>query len=543
MRLFWGCAFAASFAIANTAAARQLATPPAHAGAASQMAPALSAEVGRVSFVSGKVLFRGLGEIAWSDAAVNDPVSAGAGLRTDPAARAEIRIGADTIDLARGTEISVAGLDDSTAEIAIAHGRIDLDVPLLGAGESIAVDFPRGRLHILQPGRYDVDAGSDDQPPRIAAYTGGARLVEDGSGTPLKAGDALVESGADMAHAVIEPATADDFARWCGARAIALSKLAAPYFVSTAMTGFAALDAAGHWRKDLEFGEVWVPDNLPAGWAPFRDGHWRWVPPWGWTWIDGLPWGFATSHYGRWVFAGRRWAWIPGRFRALPVYAPAVVAFLGTAGVGLSYAGGPGPAIAWFPLAPGEAYWPSYTADIDAIRALNLGDIADLGVIRVRSDGEPPFAIAAAHFANRLFASVVPRPVFVAGEAVAPSVLKLPPRRLQNAPAILGSPRIGPPPPPAMPVAVAAVTHGSTHPHPPAPRQKALAAKRAAWARTVRAAMLRVRIYRHSLLVRAAHLRLPGYAALRLRHTIVLRVAGPVRLRHPAEGRRKEFAR
>ncbi|HTV44460.1 MAG TPA: DUF6600 domain-containing protein [Stellaceae bacterium] len=538
MRPVLRCAVA-SFAIAHAAAAQQPATRLMAAGGSSRMTPVPSAQIGRVSLVLGKVSFRALGDTAWSAATINDPVATGAALRTDPAARAELRIGADTIDLARGTEISLARLDDSAAEIAVRSGRIDLDVPRPGAGDSIVVDFPRGRMRILEPGRYDVDVGADDRPPRIAAYTGSAQLVEAATDTPIKAGDALVLSGADTTHAVIEPSTADDFARWCGARAIALSRLASPYFVSTAMTGFAALDAAGRWRKDLEFGEVWVPNNVPAGWVPFRDGHWRWVAPWGWTWIDDQPWGFATSHYGRWAFAGGRWEWVPGRFTLQPVYAPAVVAFLGTPGVGLSYANGPGPAIAWFPLAPGEAYWPSYTEDVAAIRALNRGNIANLDIIRVRSDGEPPLTIAAAHFANRLFASVVPRPVFVAGEAVAPALLDLPPRRLQNAPAILGSPRIGPPPPPA---AVAAASHGGIHPH-PARHAAGLAAKRAAWARTVRAAMIRVRNYRRSLLIRAAHLRVPGYAALRLRDTIVLRVAGPVRLRHPTERRRKKLER
>ena len=215
------------------------------------------------------------------------------------------------------------------------------------------------------------------------------------------------------------------------------------------MTGFAALDAAGSWKTDRKYGEVWVPNALPANWAPYRYGHWRWVAPWGWSWIDDQPWGFAPSHYGRWAFLDQHWIWVPGAYTARPVYAPAVVAFLGTPGVGLSYAEGSGPAVAWFPLAPGEVYWPGYNGDLDYIRGLNAGDIADLGIIRLRADGEPPAEIVNAHFANRQFASVVPRPVFVAGQAVSLALLQLPPERLENAPAIMGSPQIGPPAPPA----------------------------------------------------------------------------------------------
>lgn len=565
MQLLSGCVCVATILIAASASAQKNpngknpASPAAAAVPRTGSAP--PARVGRVSLVSGKVAFRSLGETLWSEAEVNDPMSTGASLRTDPQARAELRIGADTIDLADSTEIRITDLTDRAAEIAVGRGRIDLDIPYLGAGASVQIDIARGGVWLLRPGRYDVDTGTGDQPPRIAAFTGAARFVGGGLDQPIKAGDALLLTGPGAAAIAIEPATADDLARWCGSRAVDPARLSAPYFVSPAMTGFAALDAAGSWHVDAKSGEVWVPNSLPADWAPFRDGHWRRVMPWGWTWIDEQPWGFAPSHYGRWGFADGHWGWAPGRFSEHPVYMPAAVAFLGTPGVGLSYADGSGPAIAWFPLAPGEAYWPSYTNDLDAIRALNRGNIAELGLIRLRADGEPPPEIADAHFANRQFASVVPRPVFVAGEAVAPALLQLPPERLRNAPAIMGSPRIGPPPPAAPAVTAARVAIAGVvaariagrpagRGHPPETRAGTLAAKRAAWAGTVRAAAIRARSYRRSLLVRAAHLRAPGYTAPpRLRHSIVLRVAGALRvggvvhLRHPNEARRKEFRR
>ena len=56
---------------------------------------------------------------------------------------------------------------------------------------------------------------------------------------------------------------------------------------------------------------VWYPNVYP-GWAPYREGHWAWVEPWGWTWVDDAPWGFAPFHYGRWVNVGGRWGWVPG---------------------------------------------------------------------------------------------------------------------------------------------------------------------------------------------------------------------------------------
>ena len=82
-----------------------------------------------ISLTSGKVEYRAPNEAQWSPAAVNDPIAAGVALRTGPQTRAEIRIGADTIDLAEGTEIAIVKLDQLMAEIAVRGGRVNLDIP------------------------------------------------------------------------------------------------------------------------------------------------------------------------------------------------------------------------------------------------------------------------------------------------------------------------------------------------------------------------------------------------------------------------------
>src|SRR6266436_786553 len=59
-----------------------------------------SGRVARLSLVSGTAGVRNPGETGWSEAAENLPLSSGAALRTDARTRAELRIGADRIDLA-----------------------------------------------------------------------------------------------------------------------------------------------------------------------------------------------------------------------------------------------------------------------------------------------------------------------------------------------------------------------------------------------------------------------------------------------------------
>jgi hypothetical protein len=500
---------------------------------ASALAEAPSPRVGRFGLIAGKIEFRGAADAQWSRAAVNDPVATGVAIRSDAQARAQLRIGGDTVDLDGGTEIGVVKLGPEGVELALRQGRIAVDVFRRKTGETIEIDMPRGGVWLLQPGRYDIGSGNGDRPPRIAVFTGGAHFAGSGADYRIAAGSTVDVSAAGKGPvaATPEPAAADDFAQWCDAHRIDESRLAVPYFVSRDVTGYESLDDAGSWRSVANYGEVWSPDTPPADWAPYRDGHWRFLAPWGWTWIDDQPWGFATMHYGRWLYADGKWSWVPGRIGADPVWAPAVVSFLGTRGVGLSYADGPGPAAAWFPLAPGEIFWPSYTTDLGYIRAINGGAIADLAAIRTDDNGEPAGDVANTHFANRVFASAVPRAVFVGGDPVAPALVTIPDERLRDAPVIIGSAAIGPPLPASARVAVA-------HDRPATVPLALAAGRHSAWASAVRAAAVRSQRYQQLSRLHFAHLASPDTA--RARHGLVLRMAradhGPRRSGAPRRG-------
>jgi hypothetical protein len=97
------------------------------------------------------------------------------------------------------------------------------------------------------------------------------------------------------------------------------------------------------------------------------------VRPWGWTWIDDTPWGFAPFHYGRWVQWGPRWVWAPGTWVARPTYAPAVVGWASAPGVSVSVSFGPG--VGWFPLAPREIYTPYYPCSPHYVRHVNYSHV------------------------------------------------------------------------------------------------------------------------------------------------------------------------
>ena len=411
--------------------------------------------IGRLSAVEGTVSIRPSGG-EWSGAGANEPVAAGMAVRAGDKARAQLRVGPDAIALAAATRMEIGRLDESATQIALLQGRIGIHLARLDKRGSVEIDLPHGGVWLEAPGDYDIYAGDEKSPAWIAALNGSARVVIENHDRTVTAGSVLALNSGSAALLKSNTGTRDEAEVWWLPDGGDTAKPQALQFVSPDLTGYDALDGNGRWEKAAGYGEVWYPTGLPDDWAPYRYGRWRWLQPWGWTWIDDMPWGFATSHYGRWTRIDERWAWVPGPPMAPAVYAPALVAFLGTAGVGLSYPDGNGPAVAWFPLAPGEAYWPSYTNDLDTIRRINTGSGADLSAIAVTANGSTPAAIVNGEYQNRRFATVVPRPIFTAGRAVAPALIDLPERRLDNAPLLAGSPQIQPA---TTPVQVASAAH------------------------------------------------------------------------------------
>ena len=96
------------------------------------------------------------------------------------------------------------------------------------------------------------------------------------------------------------------------------------------------LSPYGVWVYDPQYGDMWIPD-VDGDFRPYATrGHWV-LTEYGNTWVSDYPWGWATFHYGRWVFDDYYgWAWVPGY-----EWAPAWVSWRQTEG----YYG-------WAPLTP-----------------------------------------------------------------------------------------------------------------------------------------------------------------------------------------------
>lgn len=311
--------------------------------------------VGRLSVVEGAVQQRTADDQQWSQASTNYPVTGGFAIATQDG-RAEIEVGSLALRLGANSEIDVNTLTDNTAVVTLAQGEANLRLGKLTADGHIQVVTPRGVVDIVAPGQYHFDAGSTDSPTAIGAFNGKAQIERDTGPMDVPPGQVALlngdaTTGPQISTAQIAPDQLDNwaFARDQQAQRPPSADGVPPPQLSPGMTGAADLGAYGNWSSDPDYGTVWYPGAVPADWAPYHYGHWAWVSPWGWTWIDDQPWGFAPFHYGRWVHRTRGWGWVPGVVVARPVYAPALVVFVGSPG-GHLFIGSGIEGVAWFPL-------------------------------------------------------------------------------------------------------------------------------------------------------------------------------------------------
>src|SRR5207248_8670116 len=157
------------------------------------------------------------------------------------------------------------------------------------------------------------------------------------------------------------------------------------------------------------------------------------------TSVDDQPWGFAPYHYGRWAHRSSGWVWVPPQRDLRPVYAPALVAFVGGVELGAMIGQQSRAPVGWFPLGPREAYVPPYSTDRDYYRRINAGARVQEQVMVDRWQRAQRHEALAENqertaFMNRRFATVVPAEDFARSRPVARVALQVPSDRMTAAP-------------------------------------------------------------------------------------------------------------
>jgi len=403
---------------------------------------ALADPSGRVALVTdfqGSISYSPAGETEWVDVVRNRPLILGDRLWSAENSQAEFQVGSSAVRLGSSTSVEILDLNNNIAQLKLDQGSVNVSIRRLYKGQTVEVDTPMLAFSINRSGRYRIDVDPYDGQTTVSVWKGAGTAYGQDANFRVKAGEAVAFYDVNLRdYEIYGLADEDNFDRYAAARDQSWTQSPSLQYVDDDMVGYAALDTYGSWNVSASYGNVWYPSQVSAGWAPYRDGHWVWQEPWGWTWVDNAPWGFAPSHYGRWVSVSNRWGWVPGPRHVRPIYAPAVVAFVGGSnwGVSVSIGGGGGQPIGWFPIGPQEVYVPSYPASRDYFNQVNVNNTVvnnttitnvynnySNGTINVNQD----------HYANRNVenaVTVVPSNVFVNAQPVAPAVVRVDRKKL-----------------------------------------------------------------------------------------------------------------
>jgi hypothetical protein len=335
----------------------------------------------------------------WAPAIINRPFTLGDYLYADQSSVAELHMDDAVMRMGQLTSFGFLNLTDSAVQLKLTEGDMYFRVHDLSPNDSFEVDTPNAAITLLRNGLYRIHVDPNANTTFVFAHTGEAEITGGGQAFTLNPGNSAALSGTDQLAFEIEgPPAPDAFDTWCAQRDAREAQMRSVQYLPPTLVGAEDLDDYGTWNEEPTYGAVWYPRSVPAGWAPYHSGHWAWIEPWGWTWVDDNPWGYAPFHYGRWIYWHDRWGWAPGPCARMggyagyggpvirPMYAPALVAFFGGAHWGVSLSIGGGGSLGWVPLGWGEVYTPSYrcspryfnTVNVNNTRIVNTTNITNV---------------------------------------------------------------------------------------------------------------------------------------------------------------------
>src|SRR5579863_10010434 len=395
----------------------------------------------RLNYIAGPVSFQPAGVTDWVDATINRPLTTGDNLWVGDGARAELHVGSTALRLNSGTAFQFLNLNDQIMQISVSEGTLTVRLPYLGEGQNVEVDTPNMAFTLLRTGEYRIDANSSSQTTTVSVIRGQGEVTGGGQAFAVPPGQQAVISGdQQITYNVQGLPGPDDWDNWNLARDRREDHAVSARYVSPEVTGYEDLDDYGRWSEQPGYGQVWMPSGVGPGWAPYHDGHWAWIAPWGWTWVDDEPWGFAPFHYGRWAFFGGGWGWCPGPIAIAPMYAPALVGWIGGGGGGFSFGVGIGVGVGWFPLGYGEPFIPGYRVSPGYFNRVNVSNTVINRNVNITNVYNNTYInnrqVTNINYVNRNVngaVTAVPQSAFVGGRSVAQSAIAVPRGQLASA--------------------------------------------------------------------------------------------------------------
>ena len=271
---------------------------------------------GRFLETVGNVTLQRADEASAEEAVLNMPFLPGDRVWTDDSGRAEIVFAdGEILWIAERSKVDSLGRggreQDERLGLRVFAGSFGARVRSGGPGFEFRA--PGGSVTTTGASAFRVDVRAGEtmvsvSEGEVLADFAGQRLTIRG-GERVRYADRAVDGPYPYRRASL-----DRFDRWCEERSAELDRMARngnDDRLPDELDPYAGeLERNGEWVYDEPQGYVYVP-RVAYDWAPYTYGRWAFTL-YGWTWVASEPWGFVTSHYGRWGYSPRiGWHWMP----------------------------------------------------------------------------------------------------------------------------------------------------------------------------------------------------------------------------------------
>lgn len=299
----------------------------------------------RLSLIDGDVQVMIKDATDWTPAAINLPLYEGDRIWAAEDSKAELQIQGGVYARTDGnTALDILTITPDSAQFYLDRGHIYLN-NRRGGIKTVQVDTPQSSVRSYDNSIMLVDV-SEEGVVEVSVLKGYAYAESRAGATRVSAGNTLTVRGEDIAD-LAPIGSPDEWEQWNmdRDRRVTAWGESSRYLPDELHEYSSDFDDNGHWVYASDYGYVWTPTVVEAGWAPYSVGSWIWDRG-NYVWISYDPWGWAPSHYGRWVFiSSYGWSWVPPAAGAV-YWGPGYVGWVVTPAY-----------VAWVPLAPGEIYY------------------------------------------------------------------------------------------------------------------------------------------------------------------------------------------
>ena len=138
--------------------------------------------VARVQYMSGEVSMQPGGVNDWVAAGMNRPLTTADRVWTDKNSRAELNVGDGFIRMDSETSVTLSNVSDSTVQLELDQGVLEVTVRHLEKGEIYEVDTPNFAFTVMKTGVYRFDVHPNEDQSWVTVRSGYGEATGKGRG-------------------------------------------------------------------------------------------------------------------------------------------------------------------------------------------------------------------------------------------------------------------------------------------------------------------------------------------------------------------------